>query len=51
MFNPNSFLGSLKSVLNSRTTELSEMVEKYLGSTLSEYCQYWLMNYKEAGAP
>jgi len=29
MFNPNSFLGSLKSVLNSRTTKLSEIVEKY----------------------
>ena len=40
--------GSLKSVLNSRTTELSQMVEKYPDSTLSEYCEYWLMNYKEA---
>jgi hypothetical protein len=24
------------------------MVEKYPDSTLSEYCEYWLMNYKEA---
>jgi transposase len=43
--------GSLKSVLNSRTTELTQMVEKYPDSTLSEYCEYWLMNYKEAVSP
>jgi hypothetical protein len=24
------------------------MVEKYPDSTLSEYCEYWLINYKEA---
>ena len=40
--------GSLKSVLHSHTTELSQMVEKYPDSTLSEYCEYSLMNYKEA---
>jgi transposase len=39
---------SLKSVLHSRTTELSQRVEKYPDSTLSESCEYWLMNYKEA---
>ena len=27
------------------------MVEKYPDSTLSEYCEYWLMNYKEAVSP
>jgi len=43
--------GSLKSVLHSRTTELTQMVEKYPDSTLSEYCEYWLMNYKEAISP
>jgi transposase len=43
--------GSLTSVLNSRTTELIQMVEKYPDSTLSEYCEYWLMNYKEAISP
>jgi transposase len=40
--------GSLKSVLHSRTTELTHMVEKYPDSTLSEYCEYWLINYEEA---
>jgi len=40
--------GSLKSVLHSRTTEVTQMVEKYPDSTLSEYCEYWLMNYNEA---
>lgn len=43
--------GSLKSVLNSRRTELLQMVEKYPDSTLSEYCEYWLMNYKETVSP
>jgi transposase len=43
--------GSLTSVLHSRTTELTQMVEKYPDSTLSEYCEYWLMNYKEAISP
>jgi len=27
------------------------MVEKYPDSTLSEYCEYWLMNNKEAISP
>jgi hypothetical protein len=27
------------------------MVEKYPDSTLSEYCEYWLMNYNEAVSP
>jgi len=40
--------GSPKSVLHSRTTELTQMVKKYPDSTLSEYCEYWLMSYKEA---
>ena len=40
--------GSPKSVLHSRTTELTQMVEKYPDSTLSEYCEFWLMSYKEA---
>jgi len=43
--------GSLPSVLHSRTTELTQMVEKYPDSTLSEYCEYWLMNNKEAISP
>jgi transposase len=43
--------GSPKSVLNSRRTELTQMVEKYPDSTLSEYCEYWLMNYNEAVSP
>ena len=42
---------SLKSVLNSRRTELTQTVEKYPDSTLSEYCEYWLMKYKEAVSP
>jgi hypothetical protein len=41
MFNLKNFLVSLPSVLNSRTTELTQMVEKYPDSTLSEYCEYW----------
>ena len=40
--------GSPKSVLHSRTTKLTQMVEKYPDSTLSEYCEFWLMSYKEA---
>ena len=48
---PNKQGGSLKSVLNSRTTELTQMVEKYPDTTLSEYCEYWLMNYKKAVSP
>src|SRR4028119_2407507 len=43
--------GSLKSVLHSRTTEVTQMVEKYPDSTLSEYCEYWLWNYNEAVSP
>src|SRR4028119_1333303 len=43
--------GSLKSVLHSRTTEVTQMVEKYPDSTLSEYCEYWLRNYNEAVSP
>jgi transposase len=39
---------SLKTVLNSRTTQLTQMGEKYPDSTLSEYCEYWLDTYKEA---
>ncbi|MEG4025556.1 IS630 transposase-related protein [Microcoleus sp. S13C4] len=42
---------SLKSVLNSRTIELTQVVEKYPDSTLSEYCEDWLMNYNEAVSP
>jgi hypothetical protein len=41
MVNLKNFLVSLPSVLNSRTTELTRMVEKYPDSTLSEYCEYW----------
>ena len=44
---PKKHGGSLKSVLHSRITKLTQMVEKYPDSTLSEYCEYWLMNYKE----
>ena len=51
MFNLKNFLGGLTSVLDSRTTELTQMVGKYPNSTLSEYCEYWLMNYKEAISP
>jgi transposase len=43
--------GSLPRVLHSRTTELTQMVEKYPDRTLSGYCEYWLMNYKEAISP
>ena len=43
--------GSLKSVLNSRTNELLQMVEKYPDSTLSEYCEYWRLLYNEALSP
>ncbi|MEG4067966.1 IS630 transposase-related protein [Microcoleus sp. Pol11C2] len=43
--------GSLKSVLYSRTTELTEMVEKYPDSTLSEYCEYWRECHKESVSP
>ena len=42
---------SPKSVLNSRRTELIPMVEKKWRASLSEYCEYWLMNYKEAISP
>jgi len=42
--------GSLKSVLHSITNELIQMVKKYPDSTWSEYCEYWRLNYKEAGA-
>ena len=48
---PKKLGGSLKSVLNSRRTEWTQMVEKYPDSTLSEYCEYWLMNYKKAVSP
>ena len=41
MVNLKNFLVSLPSVWNSRTTELTQMVEKYPDSTLSEYCEYW----------
>ncbi|MEG4987705.1 hypothetical protein QUB08_18300 [Microcoleus sp. BR0-C5] len=40
--------GSLKSVLHSFTTKLSEMVEKHPDSTLSEYCEYWLDSYQQS---
>jgi transposase len=43
--------GSLKSVLYSRRTELTQMVEKHPDSTLSEYCEYWRLNYNEAVSP
>lgn len=43
--------GSLKSVLHSRTTQLTEMVEKYPDSTLLEYCEYWRLCHKEAVSP
>ena len=43
--------GSLESVLNSRTNELIQMVEKYPDSTLSEYCEYWRLTYNEAVSP
>ena len=42
--------GSLKSVLHSIANELIQMVKKYPDSTWSEYCEYWRLNYKEAGA-
>ncbi len=48
---PKKHGGSPKSVLHSRTTEFTQMVEKYPNSTLSEYCEYWLMDYKEAISP
>ena len=43
--------GSLKSVLHSRTDQLTQMVEKYPDSTLLEYCEYWLDTYKETVSP
>jgi hypothetical protein len=36
MFNLKNFLGGILSVLHSRRTELTQMVEKYPDSTLSE---------------
>lgn len=38
--------GSRKSVLHAQTAQLTEMVERYPDSTLSEYCEYWFWNYK-----
>jgi transposase len=43
--------GSLKSVLSFHTTQLTEMVEKYPDSTLSEYCEYWRENHKQWVSP
>ena len=43
--------GSLKSVLHSHTTQLTEMVEKYPDSTLSEYCEYWLSSHNQSVSP
>ena len=43
--------GSLKSVLHSHTTQLTEMVEKYPDSTLSEYCEYWLDSHNQSVSP
>ena len=43
--------GSLKSVLHSHTTQLTEMVEKYPDSTLSEYCEYWLSTHNQSVSP
>ncbi len=40
--------GSLKSVLHSSTTNLTQMVGKYPDSTLLEYCEYWLDNYQQS---
>ena len=40
--------GSLKSVLHSHATQLTEMVEKYPDSTLSEYCEYWLSSHNQS---
>jgi hypothetical protein len=51
MVNLKNFLVSLPSVLNSRTTKLTRMIEKYPDSTLSEYCEYWRLSYNEAEAP
>jgi len=48
MFNPNSFLGSLKSVLNSRTTELIEMGEKYPESIVVRIL--WIVVYELQGS-
>ena len=43
--------GSLKSVLHSHTTQLTEMVEKYPDRTLSEYCEYWLSTHNQSVSP
>lgn len=43
--------GSLKSVLHSHTTQLTEMLEKYPDSTLSEYCEYWLSTHNQSVSP
>jgi transposase len=40
--------GSMKSVLHSHSEQLTEMVEKYPDATLSEYCEYWLKQQKQA---
>jgi transposase len=48
---PQQHRGSLKSVLNSRTNEVVQMVEKYPDTTLSEYCEYWRLIYNEAVSP
>lgn len=43
--------GSLKSVLHSHTAQLTQMVEKYPDSTLSEYCEYWLSTHNQSVSP
>jgi len=50
MVNLKNFLVSLPSVLNSRTTELTQMVEKYPESIVVRIL--WILaSYNEAGAP
>jgi transposase len=43
--------GHLKSVLSASRNQLAEMVEKYPDATLSEYCEYWLEQYKQSVSP
>jgi len=43
--------GSLKSVLHSIANELLQIVKNIRRASLSEYCEYWRLNNKEALSP
>ena len=43
--NGNNIFTLAYKIYNTAYSILTQMVEKYPDSTLSEYCEYWLMNY------